>query len=62
MLCQIHDELVIEVPREDLAQGAALLRESMEGAWELRVPLTVQLAAGPSWGCLEPYTSFKSAS
>lgn len=47
---QIHDEIVIEV-RNDLAKaGAETLRTCMETAWQLEVPLDIQLRAGPSWG------------
>ena len=50
---QIHDEIVIEVQKENAKQGADLLKTSMEGAWQLHVPLEVQLRVGPSWGELE---------
>jgi DNA polymerase-1 len=53
MLLQIHDELVFEAPPEELAELAALVREEMTEprAKELglRVPLRVDLAAGPNW-------------
>ena len=50
---QIHDEIVIEVQQEEAVLGAALLRASMEGSWQLHVPLEVQLRIGPSWGELQ---------
>jgi DNA polymerase-1 len=53
MLLQIHDELVFEVPPEELPSVAALLREEMATARErelkLLVPLRVELAGGPNW-------------
>jgi DNA polymerase-1 len=53
LLLQIHDELVLEAPPEELAEVAALVREEMTGPVEkalgLRVPLRVDLAAGPNW-------------
>ena len=53
MLLQIHDELVFEAPPEELDALAALVREEMttplEKALGLRVPLKVDLAAGPNW-------------
>ena len=49
MLLQIHDELIFEVPAEELPQLAALVREEMAGAAALRVPLKVDLKAGPNW-------------
>ena len=50
---QIHDELVIEVREEDKEQAAVLLRAAMEGAWQLSVPLDVDVSVGPSWGEME---------
>src|SRR5262249_31548891 len=53
MLLQIHDELVFETPPQEEAALAALVREEMtaplEKALRLRVPLKVDLAAGPNW-------------
>lgn len=52
---QIHDELLLEVDREVLPEVCALVRECMEGAASLSVPMRVKLSIGPSWGQLEPY-------
>jgi DNA polymerase-1 len=49
LLLQIHDELVIEVPVALAQQAEAILVETMETAMELRVPLVVDAASGPSW-------------
>jgi len=49
MLLQIHDELVLEVPREDLESAKALLVETMEGAMTLAVPLRVDSAWADNW-------------
>ena len=53
MLLQIHDELVFETPPEELSRLAKLVREEMTEPREkelgLRVPLRVDLAAGPNW-------------
>ena len=49
MLIQVHDELVFEVPRADLNRLAGLVRQTMESAAALDVPLTVTLKAGPNW-------------
>lgn len=54
MLLQVHDELVFEVRQRDVAAVAALVRECMEGAVQLAVPLRVKLSTGPSWGSLVP--------
>jgi DNA polymerase-1 len=53
LLLQIHDELVLEAPPEELAGVAALVREEMTGpaakTLGVKVPLQVDLAAGPNW-------------
>ncbi len=49
MLLQVHDELVFEVPDAEVAATAALLREEMEGAARLSVPLVVEVGHGPNW-------------
>ena len=46
LLLQIHDELVMEAPEEDLEDVAALTLEVMEGVAELAVPLKVDVAFG----------------
>jgi len=48
MLLQIHDELVLEVPETELDPVSRLLKDSMESAMPLRVPLVVQLRHGTS--------------
>jgi DNA polymerase-1 len=49
MILQVHDELVFEVPEGEEAAAGPLVREAMEGAAELRVPLKVRLGFGPNW-------------
>ncbi|PIQ84846.1 MAG: DNA polymerase I [Candidatus Omnitrophica bacterium CG11_big_fil_rev_8_21_14_0_20_63_9] len=49
MVLQVHDELIFEVPKAELAALAALVRRTMEGAIALDVPLTVTVKAGPNW-------------
>ena len=49
----LHDELIYEVRREDLAAVAAIVREEMENALPLKVGLRVQLKSGLRWGSLE---------
>ncbi len=49
MLLQVHDELVLEAPRGEAEQASALIREAMEEAAELRVPLKVDLGTGANW-------------
>jgi DNA polymerase-1 len=49
MILQVHDELLFEVAEECLAETAALIRSLMEEAYPLKVPLTVDVKAGPNW-------------
>ena len=49
ILLQVHDELVLEVPQEELPQVKDLLKQSMEQAAELQVPLTIDINAGKNW-------------
>ncbi len=49
MLLQVHDELIFEVPPAELIVMTALVKKAMENAVTLRVPLTVNLEAGPNW-------------
>lgn len=52
LLLQVHDELLVEAPREELDVTSNLLRAAMEGADDLGrldVPLAVELRSGLSW-------------
>jgi DNA polymerase-1 len=49
MLLQIHDELVFEVPEASVEAVREMVREEMEGAAELSVPLTVDVGTGGNW-------------
>lgn len=49
MLLQIHDELVFEAPAERVADLGQLVREEMENAMNLAVPLKVDLSVGGDW-------------
>ena len=49
MLLQVHDELLFEAPESEARELANLVREEMEGAIELDVPLKVDLGIGESW-------------
>ena len=49
MLLQVHDELVLELPASELDATRALVRECMEHAVELSVPLVVDFGAGRNW-------------
>jgi DNA polymerase I len=49
MILTVHDELLFEAPREAADETAALVREQMEKAVELKVPLTVDIGIGENW-------------
>lgn len=49
ILLQVHDELILEVKEERLYEIARLVREKMENAFRLSVPLTVELKSGRNW-------------
>jgi DNA polymerase I len=49
LLLQVHDELVLEVPEEELDQTRDLVVETMSGAYALSVPLKVDVGVGKNW-------------
>ena len=49
MILTVHDELLIEVSAERAEETAALVRERMQGAAQLRVPLTVDVGIATNW-------------
>ena len=49
MLLQVHDELLLEVPGAKVDETLAIVREEMEGAIQLDVPLKVDQGIGRSW-------------
>ncbi|HYN70107.1 MAG TPA: DNA polymerase I [Candidatus Eisenbacteria bacterium] len=54
ILLQVHDELLLEVPRDEVDRLVPVLREVMEGALPLDVPLTVDVKAGDDWESMQP--------
>lgn len=49
LVLQVHDELVIDCPKEEMDAVATLLKKEMENAASLTVPLTVDVGIGESW-------------
>lgn len=49
MIMQVHDELVFEVPEEELPQTGPMIRNEMESVMELAVPLKVSISTGKNW-------------
>lgn len=55
LLLQIHDELVFEVPPDELSYLAQLVAEEMSGVMQLIVPLKVDVKTGHNWSETEPW-------
>lgn len=55
MLLQVHDELVFETDADELPRLASMVRELMEGALPLDVPLEVDLKVGADWEQMDRY-------
>ncbi len=49
MLLQVHDELVFECPPEEIEDVSRLVKREMEGAYQLKVPLLVDVGVGVNW-------------
>jgi len=56
LLLTVHDELLFEVPRDEIEPLAALVRETMESALPLSVPLVVDVKVGDDWESMTPLT------
>jgi DNA polymerase-1 len=50
MILTVHDELVFEVPDEHVELAEQRIKEAMEGAFTLDVPLVVDVGHGLHWG------------
>lgn len=49
MILQIHDELVFELPDEEIPSVSKIVKEEMEGVMSLKVPLVVDIHVGKNW-------------
>ena len=49
MLLTVHDELIFEVPPDELQDVTRLIKDIMEGVWQLKVPLKINVAEGRNW-------------
>ena len=50
MLLQVHDEIVLECPQDELAKTARVVQQVMEDAFPLSIPLSTEARWGHSWG------------
>ncbi|MBT9174898.1 MAG: DNA polymerase I [candidate division WS2 bacterium] len=55
LLLQVHDDLLIEVPEEEMKYWAINLKKSMEEAINLIIPLEVHLYSGYNWRDMKIY-------
>jgi len=53
MLLQVHDELIFEVPDAEIEKTMRVVKDVMEHALELSVPLVTEARLGSNWGELE---------
>ena len=53
MIIQVHDELIFEVPKEEIFLMESMLRETMSTALNLKVPLLVDISYADNWGDLK---------
>jgi DNA polymerase-1 len=49
MIMQVHDELVFEVPEEELPKTLPMIQNEMETVMDLSVPLKVSIHTGKNW-------------
>ena len=49
LILQVHDELIVEAPEDEVERVKALLRECMEGVVALKVPLRADISTGGDW-------------
>ena len=49
LLLQVHDELVFECPKSEAEKAKKIIKEEMEKALELKVPVKVEIGAGKNW-------------
>jgi len=49
LVLQVHDEVILDVPPEELSEVEEMVRTVMTGAYELRVELAVEVAVGATW-------------
>ncbi len=59
MILQVHDELVFECDPKEVESTAKLVKEKMENALKLSVPVIAELKIGPNWGEMKPLDMLK---
>jgi DNA polymerase-1 len=59
LLLQVHDELVLEVPKNEIKETAALVQKIMTEAGTLSIPLVTDAKCGVNWGSMRPLSDYK---
>ena len=54
MLLQVHDELVLECPEDEIQKTADLVSKVMQEAYPLKIPLQTDARFGPNWNEMSP--------
>jgi len=54
MLLQVHDELVVECPQDEIQETSRLVKDVMEKAYTLNAPLKTEARYGKNWGEMTP--------
>jgi len=54
MLLQVHDEIVLECPIEEINPTAELVSRVMQDAYPLKIPLQTDARSGPNWNDMSP--------
>ena len=54
MILQVHDELLLECPQEELYETARVVQKTMGGAYKLSIPLVTDAKWGKNWGLMQP--------
>ena len=49
MLIQVHDELIFDIPEDELKEVKELIQDTMENIYKLKVPLKVSIEYGHNW-------------
>jgi len=49
LILQVHDELIVDAPKEEAERAAEILKQGMEGAYALSVPLIANVSIGKNW-------------
>ncbi|UER67711.1 DNA polymerase I [Borrelia sp. BU AG58] len=54
ILLQVHDEMLVESPEQECEEAIKIIKEMMENAYPLRLPLNSNIETGKSWGEMHP--------